>query len=141
MILLYTLFLKTKWLSYLTLLKALNRMPTLRQGKLLQAETKLSAVKTERVTLLSSAAICLKTQLNSGILESQHHIIFGLTLGAPSVIRYSCRMVNGHTRIQAVLTSNLSVTFVTSVEKTKRFAQMTQIPNPSFKRDWLKPAP
>ena len=30
MILLYTLFLKIKWLSDLTLLKALNRMPTLR---------------------------------------------------------------------------------------------------------------
>ena len=30
MILVYTLLLKIKWLSHLTLLKALNRMPTLR---------------------------------------------------------------------------------------------------------------
>ena len=30
MILLYTFFEKINWLSYLTLLKALNRMPTLR---------------------------------------------------------------------------------------------------------------
>ena len=52
MILFYNLFLKIKWLSDLTLLKALNRMPTLRQGFVKTTTLRAAPVLVRRASCL-----------------------------------------------------------------------------------------